>query len=359
MLALASLSIDEDLERLDEILKGKARKEIRKYIQNADVILDKGDKKVSVPVPYIDPPKFRFGDNNGSGGQGDGSGRGKAGSEPGEHTIEVELSVEDLAQILGEELELPRIKPKDNAQIQESKLRIKGISTEGPESLRHFKRSYKEALKRQLAEGSYNPDDPLIVPERQDLRYRSINHEPIPSSSAVIFHIIDVSGSMGEEQKRLARSTSFWIDAWIEANYENTEHVFIVHDTEAKEVDKDTFFTLHQAGGTRISSAYQKVLEKIQESYPPENWNIYIFQFSDGDNLSDTDNVLCCELLREKILPFVNLFAYGQVKKRKNSDDFMEAVAEAIGEEENVSITEIPHRQAVIKAIKKFLGKGK
>lgn len=152
---------------------------------------------------------------------GDGEeGTGKAGGLPGEHVLEVEVSLEELAKMLAEELELPRIEPRGQKRnIASMKEKYTGIHRAGPESLRHFKRTYKQALRRQIATGIYNPDDPLVIPIREDKRYRSWRLVPTPASNALIIYIMDVSGSMGTEQKEIVRTESFWIDTWLKSQY--------------------------------------------------------------------------------------------------------------------------------------------
>jgi len=175
-----------------------------------------GGELVSIPMPQIDIPEFRYGSKNSGGvGQGpgdvgtpigraaDGDEPGGAGDSPGHHILEVELTLDELAQILGEGLALPRIEPKGRANIIEEKDKYTGIRQAGPESLRHFKRTYKKALKRQIASNSYNPDDPLVIPVREDKLYRSWNPIPLPHSNAVVLYLMDVSGSMTDYSRAL------------------------------------------------------------------------------------------------------------------------------------------------------------
>jgi uncharacterized sporulation protein YeaH/YhbH (DUF444 family) len=136
---------------------------------------------------------------------------------------------------------------------------------------------------------------------------------PQPQSNAVIFYMMDVSGSMTRHKKELVRLTAFWIDTWLRANYKNLAVRYLVHDAVAKEVDGDTFYHLRESGGTRISSAYKLCREIIQQDYDPNEWNLYAFHFSDGENFGGSDDQLCQELLQENLLPQVNLFGYGQV----------------------------------------------
>src|SRR5262245_9066881 len=141
------LNIEQDHQRFRQIVRGKIKQDLRKYISNGELIGKKGRDFVSIPVPQIELPTFRFGQRGQGVGQGDGQvdGPGKAGDAPGSHILEVDLPMEELAQILGEELELPRIQPKGNDQVVSEKDRYSQVSRTGPESLRHFRRTYRAA----------------------------------------------------------------------------------------------------------------------------------------------------------------------------------------------------------------------
>ena len=142
--------------------------------------------------------------------------------------------------------------------------------------------------------------------------------------------MMDVSGSMGDEQKEIVRIESFWIDTWLRSQYHGIESRYIIHDAMAKEVDRDTFFKTRESGGTMISSAYKLCAKMIEDEYPPELWNIYPFHFSDGDNWSVDDTHTCVELLKKEILPYVNLFCYGQVESPYGSGQFIKDLTRAL-----------------------------
>ena len=324
------LNIQKDHARFRKIVRGKIRENLKKYISQGELIGRKGKEKVSIPVPQIETPRFRFGSQQQGGvGQGDGEpgdpvskgdpqdGQGQpgeAGSDAGQHSIEVDVHLDELAEILGEELELPKIEPRGVDKIHSTKDRYVGIRSVGPETLRHFRRTYKQALLRQISSGTYNAARPMIVPIREDKRYRSWRTESIPQSSAVIIYMMDVSGSMGDEQKEIVRIESFWIDTWLRSQYKGIESRYIIHDAVAREVDAHTFFHTRESGGTMISSAYKLAADIVDEHYPPEQWNVYPFHFSDGDNWSVDDTLLCVQLLKERLIPKANVFCYGQVE---------------------------------------------
>ncbi len=367
------LQIEQDHHRFRQIVRGKIRQNLRKYMSQSELIGRKGKQLVSIPVPQLDVPHFRYGEK-GSGGVGQGEGEvgtplgpgqgqqdgpGQAGSEPGEHMLEVEVSLEELAQLMAEELELPRIQPKGQDSIHEEKYRYNTIRSTGPESLRHFKRTYLQALRRQVASGTYDPRRPRVVPFREDRRYRSWTVTREPMANAAIIYMMDVSGSMTDEQKRIVRTEAFWIDTWLKSQYEGVQRRYVIHDAVAREVDEETFYRTRESGGTRISTAYEVCLQLIRQHYPPEQWNIYCFQFSDGDNWGE-DNRRSIRLLREQIAPQVNLFCYGQVESPYGSGDYLRALESAVVPyHDNVLTSQIPDEEAIYDSIRTFLGKGK
>jgi len=367
------LKIKADHARFKEIVRGKIKDNLKKYIQKGEMIGKKGKDLITIPVPSIDIPHFRFGHKEQGGvGQGEGEvgtvlapgnvegdGQGQAGKGEGQHSLEVDISLEDLATLLGEELALPRIEPKGSKQLETKKVKYSGVHTTGPESLRHFKRTYKQALRRQIATGTYDAKMPIIIPTREDRRYRSWKVVNNPQSNALIIYMMDVSGSMGDEQKEIVRIESFWLDTWLRSNYKGLETRYVIHDAVAREVDRDTFFHTRESGGTMISSAYKLANEIIRKDYDPNQWNIYAFHFSDGDNWSADDTRSCVDLLKSEMLPKVNQFAYGQVESPYGSGQFIKDLREAFEADEKVALSEIADKDAIYGSIKEFLGRGK
>ena len=281
--------IERDHQRFRKIVRGKVKSDLSKYISRGEMIGKKGNDLVSIPLPQINVPQFRYG-SKGSGGVGQGEGQpgtplgpaqGEkspgAGDQPGGHILEVELTLEELASILGEELALPRIEPKGKKNISSTRDRYTGIRQAGPESLRHFKRTFKRALKRQIASQSYDPARPIVLPIRADKQYRSWKEVRQPQSVAVIIYMMDVSGSMTDEQKEIVRIEAFWIDTWIKAHYQGIETVYIIHDAAAQEVDEHTFYHTRESGGTKISSAYtlaDKIISSALSAGPMEHLRV-------------------------------------------------------------------------------------
>lgn len=153
--------IKQDVSRFRQIVRGQVREELRKHLGHQELIGRQGKQTVSIPIPQLELPRFVHDPGGGQGvGQGDGDGEGdgaKAGDQPGQHLLEAEFSIEELAEMLGEALELPRIEPKGRQELNSVSGQYTGISQVGPESLRHFKRSYRHALQRMIASGAYDP----------------------------------------------------------------------------------------------------------------------------------------------------------------------------------------------------------
>ncbi len=364
--------IERDENRFKQIVRGKIKTDLRKYISQGEMIGRTGGEFVSIPLPQIDIPEFRYG-SKGRGGVGQGPGdvgtpigrsgegepgAGQAGDAPGQHILEVELTLDELAQILGEGLCLPRIEPKGRANIIEEKDKYTGIRQAGPESLRHFKRTFKKALKRQIASNTYDPADPMVIPVREDKLYRSWNPISLPTSNAIVFYLMDVSGSMTDDQKEIVRIEAFWIDTWLKSQYDGVTTRYIIHDAVAREVDQHTFYHTRESGGTRISSAYNLANKIIDAEHPPTDWNIYVLHFSDGDNWGE-DNRNCISLLRDQLIPKCNLFGYGQVESPYGSGEFLRELEEAFENVPNLALSEIRSKEGIYDSIKEFLGKGR
>ena len=365
------MSISEDHRRFKDIVRGRIKNNFKKYVTHGEMIGKREKDLVKIPIPSIEIPRLKYGPKQQGGvgqGQGEpgdamkgqpGDGEGQAGDSPGQHMLEVDITLDELAEILGEELELPRIEPRGHKNINTEQTKYTGRGMVGPDSLRHFKASYKEALKRNISSGTYNPEDPMVVPIKRDIRYRTYRKTVKPQSNAVVIYMMDVSGSMGDEQKEIVRLESFWINTWLKKNYKGLETRFIIHDAAAKEVDEDTFFKTSESGGTLISSAYKLCMKMIQEEYPLNEWNIYPFHFSDGDNWSGEDTRVCVNLLKEFFLPNVNMFGYGQVESKYGSGQFLKDLEKEFPEDDRVVMSKIESRDKIMDSIKDFLKKGR
>lgn len=342
--------IDHDREKFRKIIRSKIKDDLRKYMsQDGFEIYGKSGKhKIRVPIPRISIPKFVWGDKGGGVGQG-GSGTGGAGQDgSGGNQLEVDVSLEEMAALLSEELELPRIEPKGKSQIELESHKYRTTRTTGPESLKHFKKTYFQALRRQIMSDSYDFNNPVVLPIKEDKRYRASKPLFVPNHQAVIFYMMDVSGSMGEAEKERARLASFWIDLWLRSQYKNITSRYIIHHVEATEVDKHTFYHTREGGGTKIASAYALMKDIIKIEFPPEDWNIYSFQYSDGDDWGDSNDVVA---LVKDLLPAVNQISYCQVSE---GGSFKDALQRNFGNNQKVVIAEAFEKTQILDAIKQF-----
>jgi len=280
-------------------------------------------------------------------------GNGEAGnSGDGEDPFVFQLSREEFLELYFEDLELPDLVKKDLASIATFKTIRAGVTTSGvPTNINVLKSlrqatgrrvclasSYKKKLKRAESllkelESSPKPkkseitkllDDIALLKKKinaipfvdtLDLRYNNRVRVPAPSTQAVMFCIMDVSGSMDEPKKDIAKRFFILLYLFLTKNYEKIELVFIRHHTSAKEVSEQDFFYSRETGGTVVSSALELLHQTIEARFPPSAWNIYVAQASDGDNWN-ADSPYCLELLNESIMPLLQYFAYIEIMPR-------------------------------------------
>lgn len=358
------MKIQDDLNRFKQIVKNKVKHNLGKYVSSGEMLGQQGGKIIKIPIDQIDLPTFTYGQGSGV-GQGDGepgdpmdgskkSDKAKAGNEKGEHGQVAEFTPEELAQILQEELRLPDLEDKGEGKLISSKNDYSGVRKVGAEGLKHFRRTYKEALKRSISSGTYDPKDPKIIPIKDDKRYRSATPIEEESINTAAIFIMDVSGSMGEEQKHIVKSQVFWIDLWLRSQYKGIETRFLIHDMQASEVTRDEFFSISTSGGTLISPAYELCYKLIEQEYPFSTWNNFIWHMSDGDNWSGVDSEKCVALLKNNILPNCNRFCYGQIKSDMGSGDLMEVLVRSFTEEDNIRMAQINDRSEILKSIKTY-----
>jgi uncharacterized protein len=292
------------------------------------------------------------------GGGGQGSGKGQASDQgEGEDDFVFALSKEEFMQVFFEDLALPHLIRTQLAEVPEFKYHRAGYSSDGTPNNLHVVRSMRGAIGRRIAIGASSRrslreleeqlaealrtqqpgDEPAVTAIKAleeallrarvaripyldpiDLRYRSRIKTPVPTSKAVMFCLMDVSGSMDEGRKELSKRFFILLYLFLTRHYEKIELVFIRHHTQAQEVDEENFFHARETGGTVVSSALVLMEEIIKQRYAPGEWNIYGAQASDGDNWHH-DSGRCRELLSEKLLPLVRYFAYVQVAEEEQN----------------------------------------
>jgi uncharacterized sporulation protein YeaH/YhbH (DUF444 family) len=333
--------------------------------------IDKGER-ITIPAKDIAEPRF----THGAGGTierilpgndefkagdhikrpaGSGSGgSGGAASNTGEGNDDFvfQLSREEFLDLYFEDLELPDLIKKELATITMYKTVRAGITSTGTPTNINVLRSMRQASSRRIALSSSNKHrlreaqtalaalqaapnaDPNAVSALEqeierlrkrvsaipfidtiDLRYNNRVRVPAPSTKAVMFCVMDVSGSMDESKKDIAKRFFILLYLFLTKNYEKIELVFIRHHTSAREVNEEDFFYSRETGGTVVSSALELLHQTIEARYNPAMWNIYVAQASDGDNWN-ADSPYCLELLQEKIMPLLQYYAYIEIMPR-------------------------------------------
>ncbi|PAV26621.1 hypothetical protein C8D92_10693 [Tamilnaduibacter salinus] len=331
---------------------------------------------VSIPSRDIDEPVFHHGRgghremvhpgnkefvtgdelDKPQGGEGEGQGSGQASPDgEGMDDFAFQITQEEFLDFLFDDLELPNLARKKLKDTETFHYERSGFTTQGIPAKLDVLRSLRGAharrlslsgkrrrrlrdMEAQLAELKAHPesDDPAFSPSEQiaeleekiaelkqnlkrvpfldeiDLRYRQHVKRPRPATSAVMFCLMDVSGSMTQGHKDIAKRFFILLYLFLKKNYKKIDVVFIRHHTSAKEVDEEEFFYSRETGGTIVSSALKLMKQIIDERYPPSEWNIYAAQASDGDNWND-DSPICGKILGEYLLPMIQYYAYVEI----------------------------------------------
>lgn len=375
---------DQDDSLWRKVKKGQLRKELKKFLSKGEAIGKRGDRFVVIPIHQIDLPTFRYnpldipGVGQGDGKRGDPVGPDEAddfygaGSNSGEHLLEEEVSFEELAEILKEELKLPNLKVKGKKNIPVKKEQYSTIANKGPKGLMHFQRMFKKGIIRYLLSGEYDPKKPQIIFRKQDEKYKSWQVVLLPYAGAVIIFIMDVSGSIFGDIIDIMRTICFWIEVLIKGKpeYKKVDMRYIIHDTVAKQVSQNEFFRTREGGGTMISSGYEELANMLDPQvgsvygsertiYFPDDWNIYVFHLSDGANWNTADTDKCYEILEKKILPKVNLFGYFQIETPYANDDFIANLEIYFSDNEILRTAYVEKKEDIMPALKEIFGEKK
>ena len=345
-------------KKIDEAI----RKNVRDVIGNEEVLSTEKGKKVRVRVQGLKDYKFVYGNKGGGGGigQGDGNAGDVIGRRPGKgvggkgglghgEDMEVEVDVDYLLDVMFQDLGLPWLDPKKKNSIEIPKgWKFESISKKGVYSRIHKKRTMQEAIKRnvlfvkeimeqtkcsyeqagkalQQAKGDIDNAIKIIKSEEldlsvpsagflihdDDLRFKQIDEDVEICSKAVVFALMDVSGSMTPDKKYLVKSLLFWMVSWLRKQYEMVEIRFIQHTEIATEVDENTFFYGGESGGTMASSAFKKANYLIDTEYPTDEWNIYTIYCSDGE---DFEPLTAVSAMEDMIAKKINMLSYVEIK---------------------------------------------
>jgi|TARA_Y100000034_G_scaffold87814_1_gene105330 hypothetical protein len=329
------------------------KKKIEKAIKDSikDVIADEsiigqnGKKKIRIPVRGIKEYRFIYGNNEKNqkvGGAGNHKVKrgqkinqkrvraapNQAGNEEGEEKYDVEITLEELAEYLFSDLELPELEKKRFRYLSEDSLKRKGYRFEGIRPRLSKKETLKRKIRRKkkaIAAGTYDPNGDERFPfHKNDLKYHYMKPKPKENTAAVVFFLMDVSGSMTTEKKYIARSYFFLLYQFLRHKYDKIEVVFISHTVNAKRVAEDEFFKRISIGGTMMSSALEMEMEVINKEYHPDSWNIYTFYAGDGENWPD-DNEKTINLLNS-LKENNQMVVYAEINEKRVHPDEEEGV---------------------------------
>jgi uncharacterized protein len=355
-------------QRFIDRARGEVKKALAEALKRRKVGESEGGEKVSIPTGGIVEPVFRramqggrrdyvvpgnkkfvVGDRIERPPSGEAGGRGGASPEDGgeQDAFEFVLSKEEFLNLFFEDLELPDLVKTRMKESEATQLARAGFSVAGTPANLNLVRTMRNSLARRISLHRPRPAD-IAALERQveaalaaddeesaaqgkldleraqrrarrvayidpvDVRYNRFERVPRPNTQAVMFCLMDVSGSMTEAMKDLAKRFFLLLHVFLTRRYKTVEIVFIRHTSNAQEVDEDTFFHSRETGGTIVSTALEEMLRIVRERYSPENWNIYAAQASDGDNYTE-DSDRCSHLLGREILPITQYFAYIEV----------------------------------------------
>lgn len=288
--------MDQDIQRHKERLRGALRAKLPEVVASEDIVLAPSGSVLRIPVRMLDEPRFRparpaTGGPAGPGGGGAGTGH----TEP---TMEVSLTLEELADMLFNELRLPDLVPR--AGTAEERPRVEGVTRHGPLGRLDRRRTLIEHLK---GDGLWRPDE---------LRYRDVVVRSDDVLRAAVVFVRDASGSMDDARRFRVRAAAFWTLRWLRRRYPDVACSFIVHDTAAEEVDEHDYFHIAHMGGTLISSGLAFAEDLLDRRHPVGQWNRYVLFFSDGKDLPGDEPAVAATVRRLAVS--CQLVAYGEVE---------------------------------------------
>lgn len=400
------------LRRANKYLKEKLKEKILERS-----ISDTSSEDITIPIGDLDEPEFRHDPNTGkservlpgndryvvgdeipkppSGGGGGGGGDASDDGE-GEDSFEFTLSRDEYLNVIFEDLELPRMTKKTDKDSTVTASQRAGFVNDGNPAQLDLVHSMRNSLGRRIALGRRQRNEDLdeliaelatckVMKRRKeledlilkakaklkavpyidpvDLRYRNYTQVPVPRSSAVMICVMDVSASMGEREKDLAKRFYTLLYLFLERKYQKVEVVFIRHHTKAEEVDEDTFFNSKETGGTVVSTGLDLAMQILSERYPHERWNSYIAQCTDGDNFGhDTDTVR--DMLDNVLLPYLNHFFYIEIENtwqmnsyQKTDSDLWSTYSVLADRHDNLTVADVHGEYDIVPVFRKIFAK--
>jgi uncharacterized protein len=286
-----------DWLRHNQKVREAVKSSLPDLLAGEDLMTNSANRTVAVPVRLLEHARLRLveadsqqGAGQGRGQPGDvlqpgreepGQGEQSGGTNEGEIRFVVELKIDEIVDWLWEELKLPELKPRRANTMDEPDYVREGWDKRGARSRLDRRRTLKEAVKRRAVQ-----ENPVAI-VNEDLRFRQLVKRPTPATSAAVIFALDVSGSMDEAQRRLAKQFFFFALQGIRRQYSKVETVFLAHAAQAWEFEESQFFQASSSGGTVSSSVFQLGLDIIKRRYDPQRYNVYLFYASDGENAAE------------------------------------------------------------------------
>lgn len=336
-----------DWLRHNQKIRAAVRENLPRLIAEADVITADGERRVRMPVRFLEHHRFKLAREGEQSGVGQGGnvkpgdilrpaqpqpdegeeGTGAGGSGNGGFDFVLEMKLDEIIDWLWEELALPDLQPRHSSEIEDDQWQREGWNKRGARARLDRRRTLKEAVKRRaVTEGQ-----PAFIDE--DLRYRQLRRRPQPDSRAVVLFGLDASSSMGERERVLAKSFFFWALQGVRRRYPRLDTAFIGHTVEAWEFSEEEFFQVSGQGGTVASTCFDKALEILDDRYDPASYNIYFFYASDGENFPDDHQSAVDSLTRLQGLAnfsgYVEVGAHGHIPRYPETSRIFD---EVIGE---------------------------
>lgn len=314
-----------DWLRHNEKVREAVRDKLPDLVAEMDVLSRPENRSVRVPVRFMEHYRFRLRDTEEEQGVGQGKvqpgdvlrrarqaqtggGEGGAGEGDGSISFVLEFQIDEVLDWLWEELRLPNLQPREGTEIRDDSYVREGIDKRGAPSRLDRRRTLKEAIKRRHAA----PQSEVPV-SSEDLRFRQLARRPRPATSAVIFFLLDVSSSMDDHCRKLAKTFFFWALQGIRRQFAALETVFIAHTEAAWEFEEKDFFKVQGEGGTRSSSGLRMVADILEERFDPARYNCYLFYATDGHNFREDRDQTMTQLAR--LAPAMNFMGYTQVAR--------------------------------------------
>ncbi|WP_040683855.1 sporulation protein YhbH [Thermobrachium celere] len=366
----------EDRRRHKKLVEKAIKDNLADILSEESIIGESKNKKVKIPIRGLKEYQFVYGKNTKGVASGDGTekrgdrigsekkqgmGQQGAGNQEGEEMYELEITIDDILDYLFEDLELPDMDRKKTSEILvESSRKRDGYQKYGIRPRLAKKRTVMEKIKRKQARKRALKEMNLPVEidrfpfVEDDLRYFKIKKKFRRESNAAIICIMDISGSMDNTKKFMARTFFYVLSRFIRKKYKNVQVAFIAHTTTAEEVNEYQFFHRVESGGTYISSGLNKALDIINTRFNPESWNIYAFYVSDGDNWSEDDERTI--KAAKELCRICNLFAYAEVMPNSYSMTIKGKLTKEIKEKNFIAVS-VSHKNELWDALKTMLKK--